>query len=221
MRPGTQAHGVNERDRPAVPSGTPASRPASDVRRPVDRHAGPVFQGPARACAGLGRQLGGLGPEAGAIDRRRPAAGWPIWARWTRIWWVRPVSSRQAIRLATGLPSVAGIALQHLPMGDGLAAAARAPPSCRGACGWRSIGASIVPLGAVGRAPDERQIAALAAAPVRPWSANCAASALVRAVGLGHHHQAGGVLVEPVHDAGPLARRRCPTGCRRNGRSAH
>ncbi len=26
----------------------------------------------------------------------------------------------------------------------------------------------------------------------------------VGAVGLGHHHQPGGVLVEPVHDAGPL-----------------
>src|SRR6478735_6963285 len=28
--------------------------------------------------------------------------GWPVAARWTRIWWVRPVSSRQSRSAATG-----------------------------------------------------------------------------------------------------------------------
>src|SRR6266581_3288763 len=36
---------VNTQDRPAVPFGTPAPRQSQDVRWPVNKHAGPVFQG--------------------------------------------------------------------------------------------------------------------------------------------------------------------------------
>src|SRR5215470_12656786 len=36
---------VNTQDRPAVPFGTPARRRLQGVRWPIDKHAGPVFQG--------------------------------------------------------------------------------------------------------------------------------------------------------------------------------
>ena len=34
-----------------------------------------------------------------------PIRGWPRWVRWTRIWWVRPVSSRHSISDAKGRAS--------------------------------------------------------------------------------------------------------------------
>ena len=56
---------------------------------------------------------------------------------------------------------------------------------------------------AVRHAPDERQVAA----PHRAGAAvvgELRGQRVVRAVVLGRHHQPGGVLVEPVHDARPL-----------------
>ena len=44
------------------------------------------------------------GPYTGS-----PSSGWPIWARCTRIWWVRPVSSRHSIRLASGAEPLGGL----------------------------------------------------------------------------------------------------------------
>ncbi len=52
------------------------------------------------------------------------------------------------------------------------------------------------------RAPDEGEIAARERA--FGLFGELLAERPVRGVGLGHHHQAAGVLVEPVHDAGPL-----------------
>ena len=55
---------------------------------------------------------------------------------------------------------------------------------------------------AVRHAPDERHVAA----PHRPGAAmigELRGQRLMSAVVLGHHHQPGGVLVQPVHDAGP------------------
>ena len=52
------------------------------------------------------------------------------------------------------------------------------------------------------RAPDDGEIAALQRA--FALVGELLAERAVGAVVLGHHHQAGGVLVEPVHDAGPL-----------------
>ena len=60
----------------------------------------------------------------------------------------------------------------------------------------------MVPFGRAGRAPDEGEIAALDAA--FGLVGELGAERAVGGVGLGHHHQAGGVLVEPVHDARPL-----------------
>ena len=60
----------------------------------------------------------------------------------------------------------------------------------------------MVPRRPVGRAPDEGEIAALQLA--FGLVGELRRERAVGLVGLGHHHQAGGVLVEPVHDAGPL-----------------
>jgi hypothetical protein len=89
----------------------------------------------------------------------------------------------------------------HLPMGDGLAAA-RAHRHFLTRMRMtvdRRIDSSALP---VGHAPDEGPIAA-------PHRAGAAVvgelrdQRLVRPVVLRHHHQPGGVLVEPVHDARP------------------
>ena len=76
------------------------------------------------------------------------------------------------------------------------------PPSCRepagggrSVCRWCRSGARGHPR----RTPGSPA----ATGPVRPWSANWRLSARVRTVGLRNHQQAGRVLVEPVHDAGP------------------
>ena len=54
------AHGVNERDQPAVPSGTPALPRKLDVRSPTDRHAGPVCQEPSALRGALGARWAAL-----------------------------------------------------------------------------------------------------------------------------------------------------------------
>ena len=59
------------------------------------------------------------------------------------------------------------------------------------------------PARALGRAPDDRQVAALEPA-VGAMGGELLGETLMRAVGLGHHEQAGGVLVEAMHDARPL-----------------
>src|SRR5262245_55813782 len=113
-------------------------------------------------------------------------------ARWTRIWWVRPVSSRQASRLATGAASAPGERpgtarpLRHLVAGAGVAV------------DWLVDGAARP----VRCPPDEREVAP----PQRPGAAvvgELRAEGAVGVVGLGDHHQPGGVLVEAMHDAGP------------------
>ena len=119
----------------------------------------------------------------------------------------QPAGQQARDRLAVG----ARVAFQHLPMGDGFAAALRAPPSCRGRGGGGRSARRWCRAAGPAR-PRRRRDSRAASGPVRPWSANWAAERAMRAVGLGHHHQAGGVLVEAVHDAGPLARRRCPRG---------
>ena len=84
-------------------------------------------------------------------------------------------------------------------MGDGLAAALAHRhflPRMRMAVDRRIDGAALP----VRHAPDEGHIAA----PHRAGAAvvgELRGQRLVRAVVLGHHHQPGGVLVEPVHDA--------------------
>ena len=88
-----------------------------------------------------------------------------------------------------------------VPMGDGLAAAVAHRHFLAGigmAVDRRIDGAAL----AVGHVPDERHVAA----PHRAGAAmvgELRGQRLVRAVVLRRHHQPGGVLVEPVHDARP------------------
>ena len=67
------------------------------------------------------------------------------------------------------------ITLQHLPVGDRLAAAGADRILSR-AWGWRSIGLSTVPLGSRGT-PQTKAIYRRCNGPVLPWSANCAVKA--------------------------------------------
>src|SRR6202044_1647416 len=57
-------------------------------------------------------------------------------------------------------------------------------------------------VGAVGRAPDQGEVAALERLVTPAVIGELRRQRLMRAVVLRHHHDAGGVLVEPVHDAG-------------------
>ena len=115
---------------------------------------------------------------------------------------MRPVSSSQRTRLAIGRRR--GQVLHDLVMGDGVAPALPADHDdllavMRGA-GERCLDRSAPPLG---HAPDDRQVGALQ----RPGAAVIGELRRERLMGevvLGHHEQARGVLVEPVHDARPL-----------------
>ncbi len=111
----------------------------------------------------------------------------------------QPAGEQARHRLAVG----AGIALQHLPMGDRPRGRPSRTAILSRACGWRPSGASTVPLRPVRHAPDEGEIAALQRAGAAVIG-ELRGQPPVRAVGLGDDHQAGGVLVEPVHDARPL-----------------
>lgn len=46
--------------------------------------------------AGVQALAGQSGPWLFAAVHRIPQQRWPMEARWTRIWWVRPVSSRHS-----------------------------------------------------------------------------------------------------------------------------
>ena len=78
--------------------------------------------------------------------------------------------------------------------------------------GWRPIGASISPGRRLGQAPGQGEVFAVEVA-----LGEGGGQGAVGALGLGHDHDAGGVLVEPVDDAGPASRRRCRAGPRRHG----
>ena len=75
-------------------------------------------------------------------------------------------------------------------------------------------------LRAVGRAPDKGEVLALKV-PGPSVVGELAGQRLVGAVVLGDHHEPGRILVEPVHDAGPLHPADARRGLRRNARSAH
>ncbi len=110
---------------------------------------------------------------------------------------LQPAGEEARHRLAVG----ADVALDHLPVRHRFAAAladGALLARMRVAVEWGVDGAART----LGRTPDQRQIVALdrALALVGELIAEPAMGAVV----LGHHHQAGGVLVEPMNDAGPL-----------------
>ena len=79
----------------------------------------------------------------------------------------------------------------------------------------RARGASTVPLAGQRHARHDRQIA-----PVDRMLGELPRQPFVRDVILGDQHQPRRVLVDAVDDARAAPRRRCPTGCPRNGGAA-
>ena len=118
--------------------------------------------------------------------------GWLIDARWTRIWWVRPLSRRTSRRLKRRMRSIttksvtAGASFvddRHALAVTGVAADGRVDAPC----------------GLAERAVHQRPVHAAQRAPLQLRRQ--------RAVGrlrLGHHEQAAGVAVEAMDDAGTL-----------------
>src|SRR6516164_3002905 len=94
------------------------------------------------------------------------------------------------------------IALRYLPMGDRFPAAFANRHTVA-----RHLMAVDRPVdraaGTLRRPPHQSQIAALERPSVATMACKLSRQAFVSAVILGNHHQAGGVLVEPVHDAWP------------------
>ena len=103
--------------------------------------------------------------------------------------------------LATALPVGVEVFFQHPPVGDRLTAAARIAILSR-ACRMAVDRLVDRPLRVARHAPDKGEIAALQ----RPFAAmigELRGQRAVGAVGFGRDHDAGRVLVEPMHDAGP------------------
>src|ERR1035437_8333801 len=150
--------------------------------------------------AGGGGKQAGLGLEAGAVagvaQDRMPDMG-QMHSNLVGAAGLQGASQQAGDRLAVG----ADRALERLPMGYRLAAAfahsafvARLRMTVE-----RSVDGA---FRAGGRAPDQGEIAALDAAV--GLVGELGAERAMGGVGLSNDHEAGGVLVEPVHDAGPL-----------------
>src|SRR6185503_12001490 len=97
------------------------------------------------------------------------------------------------------------ISLQHFPVGDGLAPALAHRHAVAGlrVAVDRPIDGTARPLRC---SPDESEIAAIERVAATAVVGELPGERTVGAVVLRHDHEAGGVLVEPMHDAGaPLA----------------
>ena len=121
-----------------------------------------------------------------------PMIGWPIEARCTRIWWVRPVRRESSRTVAPAS------ALHHAKVGHRLATALddrHAAPVARVTGDRRVDGPGVLAETPV----DERPVRAPEGA-----IAELAGQIAVRGLGFGHHQQATRVAVEAVHDARAL-----------------
>ena len=168
-------------------------RARSSSRSPVGR----VAEGQAARRAGTGARGRG-GPRVPYSGS--PATGWPIAAKWTRIWCVRPVSRRGARRRCR--PAAA----RSPRSGCGPRARPRRAP--RGGCagGGRGRAARRSCRCATPSAPlDQRQVLALDLARL-----DLRAESRVGVLVAGDDHQAGGVLVEAVDDPAAARPRRRP-----------
>src|SRR5262252_4521388 len=151
--------------------------------------------------SGVVAELASFGFEAAAIDgvaeERMPDRG-EVDADLMRAPGLEPARDEARDRRAVA----AAVAFEHLPMGDRRPAAGahRHLVADAGMTADRLVDGAARPLR---RAPHERQVAA----PQRPAAAvigELAAERAMGAVGLGHHHEAAGVLVEAMHDARAL-----------------
>ena len=170
-------------------------------------------KGPKRGL-GFRRQKGGFGAESAAIDLVAhdrmadrgqmdpnlvgPAGFQPAGhkARHRRLgfFWLSGLADPSGSRPTRK-------ALQHLPMGDRLAAALAHRHAVAGF--WVAVDRLVEDaVGAIGRAPNEGEIAPLERFVGLAMIGELRRQRLVRAVVLRHHHDAGGVLVEAMDDAG-------------------
>ena len=136
-----------------------------------------------------------LEPEVagGAVDRVAARSGSSIASRWTRIWCVRPVSSRSSSS-ARGPSSSTTSKCVTASRGVAVSSEWRVLSSRS-----RPIGASIRPVRERGAALHEREVAPLdGAAPDQLLQPR------VRLVRAGDDEQARGVAVEPVDDPRPV-----------------
>src|SRR6202050_4883456 len=103
---------------------------------------------------------------------------------------------------AFGRFRLAGVALQHLPVGHGLAAtgADRHPVAGLRIAVDRHLDH---PMGPLRRTPDEGQVAALEWLAAAPVIGELRGKSTMGAIVLGDDHQTGRVLIEPVNDARP------------------
>ncbi len=116
-----------------------------------------------------------------------------MWAMWTRIWWVRPVSSQ--------LHQRAGTAGTYHPVAGAGGLPLRVHPPSQERAGGTPDGGVYDSLGGVGRPVAHRQVDPAESAGVK------LAFQLFLTIGvLGHHQQAGGAFVQSVDrvEARPL-----------------
>ena len=175
-----------------------ASRAAGPGRAPVAHRRGsvtgrPVIVGEPARSSGSGEVNSSLSPRVRVGERQplavqelaleavaarrgrsagRRATGWPIAAKWARIWCVRPVSSRASTRVSAGQRSRAprnasGRRARHARPRPGARARGGRGPAARRSCPTRERGPAL----------DQRQVAALDLAPAdrlreRRWASS-------------------------------------------------
>src|SRR5271156_347812 len=114
-------------------------------------------------------------------------------------------TGQQACHWLLALPGFRGltaVAFEHLPMGDGLAPAGahRHAIARPGVAVDRPVDRA---MWTVGRAPDQGEVAALERLAAPAAAGGLGRQRAGRAGGPGGNQEAGGVLVEAVHDAWP------------------
>ena len=129
-----------------------------------------------------------------------PRRGWPIWARCTRIWWVRPVSSWHSSRT----PPACRRALDFSWTSQWVTALRPPPRTAILSREWDADRSTHRLCRVAGPAPPRRRRSSHANSPGAAVIGELLGQRFVCAVVLGRHHQPGGVLVEPVHDAGRI-----------------
>src|SRR3989440_2959926 len=87
---------------------SPHSSDAQNVVKSEGGAASKLMSAPVRGCRSRRRQAWSIGrsrPGSRLPYSASPATGWPNAARWTRIWWVRPVSRSQRMSVWVRLRS--------------------------------------------------------------------------------------------------------------------
>src|SRR6266702_2832685 len=156
---------------------------------------------PGQGVAGVRAEQRRLGLESGPIDAIADERMADMGEMYPDL--VGPARFQPAGKQARdGIRSGAEIAFRHLPVRDGMPAALphRHLVARMGMPGDFRLDPA---LGPVRRAPHEAEIAALERAGATVVG-ELGGERPMRRIGLGHDQEAGGILVEPVDDAGPF-----------------